>query len=45
MAVYLGAQATLRMGGGLGIFKDFRCLSACGEGSVTCQTVPLGLNN
>ena len=44
-AVYLGVQASFRTGGGLGIFKDCKCLSASGEGSVTCQTVPLGLDN
>ena len=44
-AVYLGAQASCRMGGGLGMFRDFKRLSASGEGSVTCQTVPFGLDN
>jgi hypothetical protein len=43
--VYLGAQASCRMGGGCSIFRDFRRLSASGGGSVTCQTVPFGLNN
>ena len=44
-AVYLGAQASCRMGGGLEMFRDFKRLSASGEGSVTCQTVPFGLDN
>ena len=44
-AVYLGGQARWRIGGGFWIFRDFRRLSASGGGSVTCQTVPFGLNN
>ena len=43
--VYLGGQARWRIGGGFWIFKHFRRLSASAVGSVTCQTVPFGLNN
>ena len=48
MGVYLGilqVQERLRIGGGGLIFSKFNRLFASGVGSVTCQTVPLGLNN
>jgi len=45
MGVYLGAQAMLRTGAGGLICNVFKHLAASVVGSVTCQTVPLGLNN
>lgn len=38
-------QARLRTGAGGLICNDFKHLAASAGGSVTCQTVPLGLNN
>ena len=46
--VYLGqggAQSRFRIGFGGLIFNAFNRLAAPGDGSVTCQTRPLGLDN
>jgi hypothetical protein len=48
MGVYLGeegAQSRFRIGLGGFIFNAFNRLDAEGDGSVTCQTRPLGLDN
>src|ERR1700674_4504663 len=38
-------QERLRIGGGALMLRNFNRLAAAWVGSVTCQTVPLGLNN
>ena len=48
MGVYLGGEGTqsrVRIGFGGLIFSTFNRLAASEEGSVTCQTRPLGLDN